>query len=130
MDEDPVLAQRALSAGAVGFVVKDRADTELPEAVRAAARREEDISSRVAARPRALQRSLTEDKLSAREIEVPWLIALGRASAEIARKLHISHCIGGDSPAGDSPVGGDSPWPHPPEARAQQNRSYARDPCP
>jgi two-component system response regulator NreC len=90
MDEDPVLAQRALSAGAVGFVLKDRADTELPEAVRAAARREEYISSRIATRLRALQRSLTEDKLSAREIEVLRLIALGHTSAEITRKLHLS----------------------------------------
>jgi two-component system response regulator NreC len=90
MDEDPVLAQRSLSAGAVGFVLKDRADTELPEAVRAAARRAQYISSRVAAHLRALQRSLTEDKLSAREIEVLRLIALGRTGAEIARKLHIS----------------------------------------
>ncbi|MGA2321804.1 MAG: response regulator transcription factor [Solirubrobacteraceae bacterium] len=90
MDEDPVLAQRALSAGAGGFVLKDRADTELPEAVRAAARREEYISSRVATRLRVLQRLLTEDKLSAREIEVLRLIALGHTSAEITCKLHIS----------------------------------------
>ena len=90
MDEDPVLAQRALSAGAVGFVLKDRADTELSEAVRAAARREEYISSRVAASLRALQRSLTKDKLRAREIEVLRLITLGHTSAEISRKLHIS----------------------------------------
>jgi two-component system response regulator NreC len=90
MDEDPVLAQRALSAGAVGFVLKDRADTELPEAVRAAARSEEYISSRIATRLRALQRSLTEDKLSTREIEVLRLIALGHTSAEITHKLHFS----------------------------------------
>ena len=37
MDENPVFAQRAFAAGAVGFVVKDRADGELPQAVRAAA---------------------------------------------------------------------------------------------
>jgi len=39
-DEDPVLAQRALSASAVGFGLNDRADTYLHEAARAAARKE------------------------------------------------------------------------------------------
>ena len=36
MQSDPALAERALSAGAVGYVRKDRADLELPQAVRAA----------------------------------------------------------------------------------------------
>jgi two-component system, NarL family, response regulator NreC len=56
MEEDPVFAQRALASGALGFVLKDRADSELPGAVRAAARGEEYVSPRVAARLHALQR--------------------------------------------------------------------------
>jgi two-component system response regulator NreC len=59
MEENPVFAQRAFAAGALGFVAKDRADSELPQAVRAAACGEEFVSPRVAARLDALQRSLT-----------------------------------------------------------------------
>jgi two-component system response regulator NreC len=49
MEQNPGFAQRALAAGASGFVVKYLADAELPEAVRTAARGEEYISPRVAA---------------------------------------------------------------------------------
>ncbi len=90
MEENPVFAQRAFAAGALGFVCKDHADAELPQAVRAAARGEEFISPRIAARLDALQRSLTDDALTPREVEVLRLIALGHTSVEIARKLHLS----------------------------------------
>jgi two-component system response regulator NreC len=90
MDENPVFAQRAFAAGALGFVAKDRADGELVRAVRAAARDEEFVSPRIAKRLDALHRSLTEDALSPREVEVLRLIALGHTSVEIARKLHLS----------------------------------------
>jgi two-component system response regulator NreC len=63
MEDSPVFAQRALAAGALGFVLKDLADSELPQAVRAASRGEQYTSPRVTARLEALQRSLTEDKL-------------------------------------------------------------------
>lgn len=90
MEENPLFAQRALNAGALGYVLKSSADDELAEAVRAAARGEEFLSPSVAARLRGLQSSLVSDKLSAREIEVLRLIALGHTSVEIARKLHLS----------------------------------------
>lgn len=90
MEENPVFAQRAFAAGALGFVAKDRADGELADAVRAAARGEEFVSPHVAARLDALQRSLTDDALTPREVEVLRLIALGHTSVEIARKLHLS----------------------------------------
>jgi two-component system, NarL family, response regulator NreC len=90
MEENPVFAQRAFAAGALGFVAKDLADGELPMAVRAAARGEEFVSPRVAARLDALHRSLTDDALTPREVEVLRLIALGHTSVEIARKLHLS----------------------------------------
>jgi two-component system response regulator NreC len=90
MDENPVFAQRALTAGALGFVLKELADEELPSAVRAAARGEEYISPHIMARLQGLQRSLTDDKLTPREIEVLRLIALGHTSVEVARKLHLS----------------------------------------
>ena len=90
MDDNPVFAQRAFAAGAVGFVAKDLADGELPQAIRAAARGEEFVSPRTAKRLDALQRSITGDALSPREVEVLRLIALGHTSVEIARKLHLS----------------------------------------
>ena len=44
MQESLAFANQALDAGALGFVVKDRADTELVEAVRRAARGESYVS--------------------------------------------------------------------------------------
>jgi two-component system, NarL family, response regulator NreC len=90
MDESPVFAQRALAAGALGYVSKDLADAELALAVRAAARGQEYVSPTLAARLDALNRSLTEHRLTPREVEVLRLIALGHTSVEIARQLHLS----------------------------------------
>jgi two-component system response regulator NreC len=90
MDDSPVFAQRALAAGALGYVSKEMADSELPRAVRAAANGEQYVSPRLATRLDALHRSLTENKLTPREVEVLRLIALGHTSVEIARKLHLS----------------------------------------
>jgi two-component system response regulator NreC len=90
MERSPAFAQRALDEGAVGFVLKERADTELPVAVRLAARGEEYVSPHVAAVLDALRRAVTGDGLSARETEVLRLIVLGHTSAEIAAKLHLS----------------------------------------
>jgi len=81
MEDSPIFAQRALTAGAVAFVAKDLADAELPRAVRAAALGEEYVSPRVA---------LTDNKLTPREVEVLRLIAFGHTSVEIARLLHLS----------------------------------------
>ncbi len=90
MEDSPVFAQRALAAGALGYVSKDLADEELPNAVRAAASGEQYMSPRIAARLDALQQALTDNKLTQREVEVLRLIALGHTSVEIARQLHLS----------------------------------------
>lgn len=50
MDESALVAQHILACGALGFVLKDRAEDELASAVRAAAREEEYISPGVVAR--------------------------------------------------------------------------------
>ena len=71
-------------------MVKELADTELAQAVRAAAGGEEYVSPAVAARLDALHRALTDNKLSPREVEVLRLIALGHTSVEIAERLHLS----------------------------------------
>jgi two-component system, NarL family, response regulator NreC len=90
MEESPLSAQRAIDAGAVGFVLKDRADSELLPAVRCAAGGEEFVSSRVAAGLDALRQAVGGDGLSPRETEIVRLIALGHTSAEIAAKLQLS----------------------------------------
>jgi DNA-binding NarL/FixJ family response regulator len=57
MEDSSVFAQQALDAGAIGFVRKDLADAELPEAVRNAARGEPYCSRRLAAQLASLGRS-------------------------------------------------------------------------
>jgi two-component system, NarL family, response regulator NreC len=90
MEESPLFAQQAISAGAIGYVLKDRADSELVTATRCAANHEEYVSPRVASDLDALRTAIDRDSLSPREIEVVRLIALGYTSAEIAGKLHLS----------------------------------------
>ncbi len=90
MEENPVFAQRALAAGAVGFVLKDRADEELPEAIRMAARSEQYVSPCLALPLDELKRAIGKDSLTVREVEVLRLIALGHTSVEIAEQLHLS----------------------------------------
>jgi two-component system response regulator NreC len=90
MEDSPAFAHQALDAGAVGFVLKDHSDSELPEAVRLAARDAEYVSPQVAAGLDALRRGVRDDGLSPREIEVLRLIALGHTSAEVASRLHLS----------------------------------------
>ena len=62
MEDDAAFAQHAIDAGAIGFVLKDTADTELPEAVRCAARKQEYVSPRVAG-PLRVRRQATGDAL-------------------------------------------------------------------
>jgi two-component system response regulator NreC len=57
MEDSTVFAQQALGAGAIGFVVKHDADAELMVGVLSAARGEEYVSLRVAARLAALRRT-------------------------------------------------------------------------
>ena len=89
MEESPLMAQQAIDAGAIGFVLKDRADSELLAAICCAARREEFVSSQVSADLDALRRAMG-DGLSPRETEIVRLIALGYTSTEIAGMLHVS----------------------------------------
>ena len=89
-DDSAAVVQRVLGAGALGYVLSALADTELPEAVLAAARHEEYVSPRLGARLRQLYSSLADDRITPREVEVLRLIALGHTSVEIANKLHLS----------------------------------------
>ena len=89
METDPASAREALQAGAVGYVLKEGADTELVQAVRLAA------AGRTYVAPELGGRLVDEpqgapDGLSKREVEVLTLIALGHTNAEIASKLYLS----------------------------------------
>ena len=61
MDESGALARLALDSGALGFVMIDHADSELPQALRAVARGEQYVSAAAAGRLDALRRSLERD---------------------------------------------------------------------
>jgi len=90
MEDSPLFAMRALEAGAVGFVLKERADAELPEAIRMAAAGREYVSPQVACGLDAIRDAADADGLSARETEVLRLLALGYTNAEIADQIHLS----------------------------------------
>jgi two-component system response regulator NreC len=92
MQEDPAFAREALLAGAVGYVLKEAADTELVEAVRRAAAGETYLNPRLGAAlaTAAIERNVPPDDLTEREVEVLRLVALGHTNAEIAAQLYLS----------------------------------------
>jgi two-component system response regulator NreC len=90
MEPSPVFAKQALEAGAVGFVLKDTADDELPQAVRTATAGGEYVSPRVVEGLDVLRRGVSKNGLTPRELEVLRLIALGHTNTEIASKLYLS----------------------------------------
>jgi len=91
MDDSLAEARVALRAGASGYVLKEAADTELVDAVRAAAHGHQYLDPHLGARA-ATETEYAElpDHLSARELEVLRLIALGYTNAEIADQLGLS----------------------------------------
>ena len=89
MQNEPAYARRALSAGALGYVLKDAADAELVEAVRRAAVGDSYLNPRLGARL-AAEPSGPPDGLTERELDVLRMIALGHTNAEIAERLFLS----------------------------------------
>ncbi|MGN6372984.1 MAG: response regulator [Solirubrobacteraceae bacterium] len=90
MQQEPAFARHALSAGAIGYVLKEAADDELVEAVRKASRGESYLNPRLGARLAAEPPPGPPDDLSEREVDVLRLIALGHTNAEIAERLYLS----------------------------------------
>jgi two-component system response regulator NreC len=88
MNDDPGFVRRALDNGAVGLVLKEMADSDLPAAVRNASRGRRYVSPMLAAKLDGGKSPV--DRLTPREREVLRLIALGHTSVEIAQKLGLS----------------------------------------
>jgi two-component system, NarL family, response regulator NreC len=92
MQNDPAFARQALQAGARGYVLKEAADTELVEAVRAAAAGGTYLNPQLGARMAAAppEPAGPPDDLTEREVDILRLIALGHTNAEIGRQLYLS----------------------------------------
>lgn len=91
MHIDRQVFDRALKAGAVGYVTKDSSISEVVEAIRIAANGDRPMSPRLA---EALLHEAHRDSdgiISAREEEVLQLVADGLGTNEIAERLYISH---------------------------------------
>lgn len=91
MQNSPGFVREALRAGALGYVTKEAADSELVEAVRLAATDQPYLHPRLGAK------LATEpadegppDDLTEREVQVLRLIALGHTNTEIASQLYLS----------------------------------------
>jgi two-component system response regulator NreC len=91
MQEDPEFARSALGGGAAAYVLKEAADNELVEAIRAAAAGETYLNPRLGARLAAAPaKEEAPDDLTERELAVLRLIALGHTNAEIGEQLYLS----------------------------------------
>lgn len=90
MQSEPAYARRALSAGVVGYVLKDAADEEVVEAIRRAAAGERYLHPRLGARVAAEPQPAPPETLSERELQVLRLVALGHTNSQIADRLYLS----------------------------------------
>jgi DNA-binding NarL/FixJ family response regulator len=91
MHEDPLVAQRAVQAGACGYVTKSSQPEVLVEAVRAVHAGKVYLSADVVQERAALAHHADLlASLTPREHEIFRLLALGHALADIARMLKLS----------------------------------------
>jgi two-component system response regulator NreC len=92
MQQDPAFAREAMRAGALGYVLKHSAGSELVDAVRAAAVGETYINPKLGAQLAAAppEPAGPPDGLTERELEILRMIGLGHTNAEIAERLYLS----------------------------------------
>ncbi|XRQ06016.1 response regulator, partial [Actinomadura welshii] len=82
--------ERAIEAGAIGYLLKDTTRDELVAAIHSAARGETVLAPRVAERLVARMRRPAQVTLTAREVDVLRAVADGLSNAEIGRRLVIA----------------------------------------
>jgi two-component system response regulator NreC len=90
MQNEPAVARSALGAGVLGYVLKESADTELVDAVRAAVAGQPYMNPRLGARLAAEPPAGPPDGLTPRELEILRMIALGKTNGQIAHELFLS----------------------------------------
>jgi DNA-binding NarL/FixJ family response regulator len=90
MHIDREVIDRAIKAGAVGYLTKDSSVGEVIEAIRLAANGDRPMSPRLAEAMLTEARRDTDGIISTREEEVLQLVADGLGTGEIAAKLFIS----------------------------------------
>lgn len=98
MHDESIYAERALRAGANGYIMKQEATENVLVALRRILNREIYVSSRVASKmlqqfvggSSSLARHSPVDDLSDRELEVLRLMGDGHATRQIAEELHLS----------------------------------------
>ena len=92
MQQDPAFAREAMRAGALGYVLKHSAGSELVDAVRAAAAGETYLNPKLGAQLAAAPAEGVgpPDGLTERELEILRLIGLGHTNTEIAERLYLS----------------------------------------
>jgi DNA-binding NarL/FixJ family response regulator len=98
MHDESFYAERALRAGARGYLMKEAGSGKMLEAIHHVLRGEICVSQRVSAkildlfsnqRPRGSSSPI--ERLTDREFQVYQLIGQGKATKEIADQLHLSH---------------------------------------
>ncbi|WP_067488757.1 response regulator [Actinomadura hibisca] len=82
--------ERAVEAGAVGYLLKDATREQLAAAIRAAARGETVLAPRVAQKLVARMRAPVQAALTAREAQVLRAVADGLTNAEIGARLVVA----------------------------------------
>jgi DNA-binding NarL/FixJ family response regulator len=80
---------RAVEAGARGYLLKDAPTAVLADAIRRAARGETVLAPPVAARLADRLRAPSRPELTARELDVLRLVAIGLSNGDIGRELFI-----------------------------------------
>jgi len=92
MQQEPAFAREAIRAGALGYVLKQSAGSELVDAVRAAAAGETYLNPKLGAQLAAApaEPAGPPDGLTEREVEILRMIGLGHTNGEIADQLYLS----------------------------------------
>ena len=94
MNDDPVIAARAIEAGAKGYIAKNDDPALIAEAVRVVAKGGLYLHPEMARQIAFLRSGSNADavsRLSAREVEILRLLAAGRTMAQIADLLDVSY---------------------------------------